>query len=462
MAEDSFDEGLIGFFYRNHSYCDWRVTMSCEDGRIFETLYTLNLVIITLIAIVCIILLWYRISRQGCTLLSPKIPGTGFIRPNPVEGFLVWAILWLIGRILFILILWSGRFENNYLALDSGAWFVVGTYLQIGSHLNSKQKPWRPNNKLSDGFLIMMTILTPLTIWPITIMSGYFRANKNLKVAEILISTRYLLWGLWCGVGAIGTIYFGKELLNVLSYHISLAKQSNHITIRRVERMQSGLEKIKFTLCIILSTYIYYLIYCPITSVFRVWIITHSKPLNIFMFVTYAFFNPLCIIFVVSTITIRIIQGYKRESPTKTITKKIGENNNTTTTNNNSLHIKQLNDTSTHLAANNSLHRNRVAQEIPELDSITSAIANMDQYQFDDLVAYTQYNTNNNISDHVNSVDLNNNVKMQIVEEIEKIDSGSGFNELNEEKNHCILIIQPERVVVRPASPTIPIFPINQ
>lgn len=70
----------------------------------------------------------------------------------------------------------------------------------------------------------------------------------------------------------------------------------------------------------------------------------------------------------------------------------------------------------------------------------------MDQHQFDDLVAYTQFNTNNNAKRNV--------------EEIEKNGSGSGSDyeyELNEEKS----IRQLERVVVRPASPTIPIFSTN-
>lgn len=83
--------------YRNHSYCDWRVTLSCEDGQLYRLLYIINLSLSGFITMACIILLWYRISRQGCTIFSPKVPGTGFIRPNPVEGFLVWAILWLIG-----------------------------------------------------------------------------------------------------------------------------------------------------------------------------------------------------------------------------------------------------------------------------------------------------------------------------------------------------------------------------
>jgi hypothetical protein len=74
----------------------------------------------------------------------------------------------------------------------------------------------------------------------------------------------------------------------------------------------------------------------------------------------------------------------------------------------------------------------------------------MDQHQFDDLVAYTQFNTNN--------------IK-QIIEEKNGSGSGSGSGfgsgsgseseyELNEERQ----IGQLEQVVVRPASPTIPIF----
>ncbi|GBB99488.1 hypothetical protein RclHR1_03540007 [Rhizophagus clarus] len=438
--------------YHNHSYCDWRVTLSCEDGQI--------------------------ISRQGCTIFSPKVPGTGFIRPNPVEGFLVWAILWLIGRIFYIFILRSGKLEENYLALETFqelywtcastgcAWFVVGTYLQIGNHLNSKQRPWRPNNKLSDGYLLLMTIVVPITIWPIAAISGYFRDNENAKIADILISIRYLFWSIWLGFGAMGTFYFGRELCIVLSYHISVAKESNHITAGRVKRMQSGLKKIEFTLYIIMLTYIYYFTYCTTVSIFRTWIITHSKILSIIMFVTYAFSSPLCIIFVVATISIRIIQSRKRES--STTNKLINDNNNNVINiNNNSLYIKRLSNTSTHLiSANDSSRKNRpvsnvngLAQDIPELDSITSAIAHLDQHQFDDLVAYTQFNTNNNIN--------------QIVEEIERNGSGSGSEpgygsgygsgseheyELKEEK----LIGQHlEQIVVRPASPTIPIFSIN-
>jgi hypothetical protein len=85
------------FLYNNHSYCDWRVTLSCEDGHTFRLLYIINFAVSVFITLACITLFWYRISRQGCTIFSPKIPGTGLIRPNPVEGFLVWAILWLIG-----------------------------------------------------------------------------------------------------------------------------------------------------------------------------------------------------------------------------------------------------------------------------------------------------------------------------------------------------------------------------
>jgi hypothetical protein len=150
-----------------------------------------------------------------------------------------------------------------------------------------------------------MTIIVPITIWPVAAISGYFRDNENAKIADMLMSIRYLLWSLWFGFGAMGTFYFGRELCNILSYHISVAKESNHITVGRVERMQSGLKKIKFTLYIIMLTYIYYFTYCTAASIFRTWIITHSKTLSIVMFITYSFFNPLCIMFVVATISIR-------------------------------------------------------------------------------------------------------------------------------------------------------------
>ncbi|CAB4428892.1 unnamed protein product [Rhizophagus irregularis] len=467
MATEPSNEDSMVYLYNNHSYCDWRVTLSCDDGQLYKLLYTINLSLSGFIAMTCIILLWFRISRQGCTLFSPKVPGTGFIRPNPVEGFLVWAILWLIGRISFILILWSGKLKGNYFALETFqelywtcastgcAWFVIGTYLQIGNHLNSKQRPWRPNNKLSDGYLLIMTIIVPMTVWPVTAISGYFRDKNNAKIADTLITIRYLLWSLWFGFGAMGSFYFGKELCNILSYHITVAKESNHITVGRVERMQSGLKKIRFTLYIIMLTYLYYFTYCTTASIFRKWLVTHSKSLNIVMFVTYAFFNPLCILFVVATISIRIIQSCRRESSTTIL---INNNNiiNNINANNNSPHIKRISNTSTHLVPINDNSRkfrpvSGLAQEIPELDSITSAIAHMDQHQFDDLVAYTQFNTNNNAK--------------RDVEEIEKNESGSGSGseseseyeyeyELIEEKS----IGQLERVVVRPASPTIPIF----
>src|SRR6266542_6880393 len=96
-TETYTDNDPMVFYYRNHSYCDWRVTLSCEDGLTYKILYISNLGTVSLIAIACIILLWYRIRFQGCSIFFPKIPGTGLIRPNPVEGFLVWAILWLVG-----------------------------------------------------------------------------------------------------------------------------------------------------------------------------------------------------------------------------------------------------------------------------------------------------------------------------------------------------------------------------
>jgi hypothetical protein len=71
--------------------------MSCEDSQIFRFLYLSNFILVLLIAIACIILLWYRVGRQGHTVFFPKIPGTGIIRPNPIEGLLVWEIPWLLG-----------------------------------------------------------------------------------------------------------------------------------------------------------------------------------------------------------------------------------------------------------------------------------------------------------------------------------------------------------------------------
>ncbi|CAG8735452.1 5420_t:CDS:2, partial [Funneliformis caledonium] len=316
--------------------------------------------------------------------------------------------------------------------------------------------------------------------------------NKNDRVADILISTKDALWGLWSGFGALGVFYFGKELCNVLRYHINVARRSNHITIARVERMQTGLEKIRFTLYIIMATNIYFVIYCLISSIYRVWIITHSKPLNIFMFLTYAFFTPICIIFVVATISIRTIQSYKRT--TLLLSTKLSKNNTLNSMvekNINHKDNKRINSNFSlrrSLSASNNLHKKRSiltvngiekqilpTPEIPELYSITSAIAAMDylnlpislstdyymtdQHQFDDLVAYTQFN---------------NDVKLQ-AEEIGKRESGigeiddyqelpsmtigltsnitsimsSGINELDEEKNDNLLK-QPEKVVVRP------------
>ncbi|CAI2177464.1 12806_t:CDS:2 [Funneliformis geosporum] len=502
------DNDPMVILYHNHSYCDWRVTLLCEDGQMYKSLYALNFIIILLIATGCMILLWYRINRQGCSIFFPKIPGTGFIRPNPVEGFLIWVIFWMIGRLLFIIIIWTDSFDNNYMIRESYAWFVIGTYLQIGSHLNSRQRPWRPNSKLTDRYLLLVTIISPITICPITIASGYFRDNTNNREADILLSTKDVLWALWSGFGALGVCYFGKELCHVLRYHINFAKRSNHITIARVERMQTGLEKIKFTLYIILATNLYFIIYYLISSIFRVWIITHSKPLNIFMFLTYAFLTPICIIFVVATISLRTIQSYKKEILLSTKLSKNNTLNSMIEKNININNNKRINSIYSHkrsLSASNNLHSKRSVltingtekqilptPEIPELYSITSAIAAMDyliepnilpfssstdyynmsdQHQFDDFVAYTQFN---------------NDVKLQ-VEEIGKRESGigeidgyqelpsmtngltsnitsimsSGINELDEEKNDHNLLKQPEKVVVRPGSPTIPIYSPN-
>src|SRR5216117_969801 len=96
-TEINSDKVSVAFFQHNQSYCDWRVTMSCEDSRIDKLSYIINFILVSLIAIACIILLWYRICRQGHTVFSSKMPGAGFIRPNPVEGFLVWIIPWLVG-----------------------------------------------------------------------------------------------------------------------------------------------------------------------------------------------------------------------------------------------------------------------------------------------------------------------------------------------------------------------------
>ena len=92
-----------------------------------------------------------------------------------------------------------------------------------------------------------------------------------------------MLWTIWYGFGASVTYYFSRELCNMLSYRISVT-EDNSTAAGRVKRMKFGLKKIRIILHMILSVYIFFFIYCPIASIFRVWIMIHFKPLNILFF----------------------------------------------------------------------------------------------------------------------------------------------------------------------------------
>ncbi|KAG9293119.1 hypothetical protein G9A89_016481 [Geosiphon pyriformis] len=228
---------------------------------------------------------------QKCKLMAPKTPGTGWLRPNPIEAFLVFEVLWMLGRMGFIGILWADLFRDRYLFREilqefpetfgtiGLAWFAVGTYLQIGSHLNSKTRRWQPNSRLADRYLFMVTIAAPMFIWPVTAGSGYFRDNGQIALSDLLIGAHYMLSSVWHTFGALGVFYFGREICNMLRFHIEFARASNNITRVRLNNMESGLHKVK--------------------------ILSKQPGLSNILFTSSCLFMPICITIVVAVVSIR-------------------------------------------------------------------------------------------------------------------------------------------------------------
>ncbi|CAG8482494.1 6807_t:CDS:2 [Ambispora gerdemannii] len=251
--------------FQNQTYCDWRVTVNCENGELYVMIYQVTLFLLLLLTFACCGLLYYRLRVQKCTIFAPRIPGSGNIRPNPIETFLIWEIFWLLGRLLFLFVLKVDLFPNRYLIREflqafpdsfgttGFAWFAVGTYLQIGIHLNSKARPWRPDYRMADRFLLIITVAEPLTTWSLVALNGYVRDSGYSEIGDVLIGAHYALQSFWHSFGAMGAFYFGREICNVLQYHIDVARTTSNLAGARVINLEAGLRKViymAFKLCI--------------------------------------------------------------------------------------------------------------------------------------------------------------------------------------------------------------------
>ncbi|CAG8499417.1 6017_t:CDS:10 [Ambispora leptoticha] len=312
---DVSDYDNMVLVFQNQTYCDWRVTINCENGGIYAIIYQVTLIWLLLLIFACGGLLYYRLRVLKCQVIAPKIPGAGSIRPNPIEAFLVWELVWLIGRALFIFVIRMNLFPNSYLIREflqafpelfgaaGFAWFAVGTYLQIGVHLNSKTRPWRPDYRMADRFLLIITIAAPLTTWPLVILDGYIRDNGDPKIADAILGACYVLSSFWYSFGAMGAFYFGRELCNVLRYRIEVARENSNST--GTTKLETGLQKIRKMLYITFTTYIYYITFCIIFASTRVVILTRIPEFNQFLFITYCLLMPCCICIVVGIASTR-------------------------------------------------------------------------------------------------------------------------------------------------------------
>ncbi|KAI7858370.1 hypothetical protein BDC45DRAFT_498185 [Circinella umbellata] len=238
--------------YDGVCHCDWRITLQdCVEGHAMWVVNIVNIVISAMSIILASVLLFHRIYYKGHTIWNTGGPGTGLLRPKPVDGMLLLFIIFNSLRAITSIVLVTDVGNGNWLArsfLYEIPWaFGLGgiTLYLIGIAQTIAQSNcasgWLPDPRVIDAFGIFF-LFAPLVVGEsLTIAAGAI-ASKNVYVAETLIRTNYSIWLLWTGGVGVAVLYASLRLIRILRNHHKKFQQA-----RNYEAVKSGIYKIQLT-----------------------------------------------------------------------------------------------------------------------------------------------------------------------------------------------------------------------
>ncbi|KAL0080898.1 hypothetical protein J3Q64DRAFT_1823930 [Phycomyces blakesleeanus] len=222
----------------NVCYCDWRLYL--KDCVLQDELRHILLggaIVSTIVAVVAILILFYRVHCKGQSVWEYS-PTTNFIRPKPIDSFLLMLGLYnglraiqtyiVLGDVLQNVIFRSFFHELPWqFAVASMTCYFFGIIHTIAENHKTLSIRWIRRPVLIDRICTVLIICPFITNNIFSICSGVYAQNGNLKMAYIFSRVLHITWGAYCGFALLIIFLSGKRLVRLLQEHRKMRIKNN-------------------------------------------------------------------------------------------------------------------------------------------------------------------------------------------------------------------------------------------
>ncbi|KAI7858371.1 hypothetical protein BDC45DRAFT_498198 [Circinella umbellata] len=175
---------------------------------------------------------------------------SGWLRPKPIEGLLLFIVLFNILRLLSSVILVADVLSTNWVARsylfeipwDFGLAGITIYLIGIAQTISQSHSVsgWLPPPLIVDIIGTTAVIFPFITSLAFPITAGAL-AESNLPLAEVFVRLTYIAWSFWTSVIGTAVFFTGIRLVRILrAYHKQSRSNRNHAAV------QAGIYKIYF------------------------------------------------------------------------------------------------------------------------------------------------------------------------------------------------------------------------
>ncbi|CAG8439684.1 11463_t:CDS:2 [Funneliformis mosseae] len=220
------------------NYCRWELNIEgCKDYPFFRKNIEVELILVIITFILSTILLLYRRIKLNCIIWN----GQCF---SAIDGFLFWADIWCITKVIFISIQLS-NLKNDYLrhflfelmafppiiavaTYTSGLFYAIprmnfhhrSSQDQESKHISqSKIYRFRPN-VVSLIYWMFVSIFFVMTFIPVMI-AAIAKQNHNRKLEDICWAFHLLIFSIAFGILAVILVIYSRMLVRFAEESIS-------------------------------------------------------------------------------------------------------------------------------------------------------------------------------------------------------------------------------------------------
>ncbi|KAL1918720.1 uncharacterized protein VTP21DRAFT_2742 [Calcarisporiella thermophila] len=251
-------------------FCDWRITADgCYGGQAVAYMYVAHLVLCSIFFLLCCWILYDRVVRKHqkiCDFSRREMA----IQPKPTEMFILNAAFFFFFRGLLAVVVFTNIGPGDMVARENWgnvAWnfaasalvfYLAGLIFATPHSYNdiematSVSSPYLPS-PLQLNILMLALILVPIVLnQSLASAAGFAFHRGDIGTYNILVTSLYVMWGVVAGSVMSLYIFFGRQLLSILSRNIEAIQSSNqymagknNVYAQRLREVKASYRKIR-------------------------------------------------------------------------------------------------------------------------------------------------------------------------------------------------------------------------